>query len=168
MVSQITLDYRLHSSFVYRRGIRRVELIVLRVFVISQYIDDLFLLAAVQTNSDMLDANRDDLISTLRVKEFLITDGKDLSEVPSRIGPVHSKLGPEYKAKAKEIVGKLAKMDPSVCAEQLDGGAVVIELDVGSKAELDCSFVEVETHHRSHGRDVDTIKAGGVTVIIGK
>jgi len=115
----------------------------------------------------MIEAAREDIVKTLKVREFGFVDPAELTEKAVALKPVHSKLGPTFKQKARVITQLLAEMEPEDGKAQLDAGAIKLDVD-GEEVALGPEFVEVKTALVFHGKEVDSLKAGDVDLLVGK
>ncbi|MBR6871305.1 MAG: hypothetical protein IKM91_06780 [Candidatus Methanomethylophilaceae archaeon] len=119
----------------------------------------------VGADAKILECAKADIMETTKAKEVKIAPEAKLTEDITGIKPVHSKLGPAFKAQAKGIVSAIAAMDPKEVAAQLANGSV--ELDVGGeKVSVGSEFFEVEKRLMLDGKAVDTIQVGGILVLI--
>ena len=108
---------------------------------------------------------RQDIVDTLKVKELGIMTSADLTEKVVAIKPVHAKLGPVFKAKAKSIVAALAKADVETASKELESGCMKLDVD-GETVELGPEFVSLEKELQLGGKAVDTIQVSGVLLAI--
>lgn len=123
------------------------------------------LLEFVGPKASMLKNAIDDISETTKAIEISIVESAEFSEEVVGVKPVHSKLGPTFKAAAKDIVASISKMDPENIAEQLKTGNVKIETD--QTYELGPEYFEIETHLTLGGRAVETLQVGGILVVLG-
>jgi valyl-tRNA synthetase len=113
----------------------------------------------------MLNDARDDIIETIKAKNFEIVEKADITEEVVSIRPVHAKLGPAFKGAAKTIVSEIAKMDPNKVAAALDSGGLRMTAD-GEDIVLTKEFLESEKRLMLNGKQVETIQVGGILIAI--
>lgn len=106
-----------------------------------------------------------DISETTKATDITIAESAELTEEVVGVKPVHAKLGPMFKAAAKDIVAALSKMDPADVAEQIEVGKVTIE--AGETYELGSEFFELETRLTLDGMAVETLQVGNVLVVLG-
>ena len=123
------------------------------------------LLEFVGPKASMLKDAIDDISETTKAVEISIVESAEFSEEVVGVKPVHSKLGPAFKAAAKDIVAYISKMDPDDIAEQLKTGNVKIEAD--QTYELGPEYFDIETRLTLGGKAVETLQVGGILVVLG-
>lgn len=102
-----------------------------------------------------------DVMGTLKAKELRVVTAAELEEKVVAAKPVHSRIGPEFKADAKKVVEAIKAMDPQALARSLAEGKVNIDgLEIGPE------HVELEKSLLLHGREVETVQVGEVLVAI--
>ncbi len=126
---------------------------------------ELTLMELVGADAKFLECAKADIMETTKAKEVKIAPEAKLTEDVTGIKPVHSKLGPAFKAQAKGIVSAIAAMDPKEAAAQLANGSVELEVG-GEKVSVGSEFFEVEKRLMLDGKAVDTIQVGGILVLI--
>ncbi len=112
-----------------------------------------------------LECAKDDIRETTKAKAVEIAPEATLTEDVVGIKPVHSKLGPAFKAQAKAIVSAAAAMDPAKAAEELSKGPLAFVID-GERVEVGPEYFEVEKRLLLDGKAVDTIQVGGILILI--
>ncbi|HKM14151.1 MAG TPA: valine--tRNA ligase [Candidatus Methanomethylophilaceae archaeon] len=122
-------------------------------------------LELVGPKASILESARCDISETTKAEEIIIAKSAELIEEVVGVKPIHSKLGPAFKAGAKTIVAAISKMDPAVIAEQLKNGKVTIEGD--ETYELGSEYFEFETRLTLGGKAVETIQVGGILIVLG-
>ena len=108
---------------------------------------------------------REDLLDATKAEELNIAPEAELVETVVAVKPVHSKLGPAFKAKAKGVVAAVAAMDPATAASKLAEGPLVIEIDGGS-VEIGPEFLQLEKELMLDGKAVETLQIGNILVLI--
>ena len=91
-----------------------------------------------------------------------------LHEEARALRPVFAKIGPEFRAAAKDVVAAIAAADAAKAAESLRAGAWDLELTGGRKVHLTPEHVTVEKGWTSHGRAVSVLSVAGAIVVIGR
>ncbi len=122
-------------------------------------------LELVGPEASILDAARADIADTTKAAKVEIAVEADVTEEIIGVKPVHAKMGPAFKAKAKAIVAAIAGMDPKTVAETLKSGPVVIDID-GEAVEVGAEFFEMETRLVMDGKAVQTLQIGNILVLI--
>jgi len=106
-----------------------------------------------------------DIIETSKIKELVFVKEAELKEEVTAIKPVHSKLGPAFKAQAKSIVLALSALSPEDALKAMtkDG----LELDIGGeKITLAQEFWETEKRLTLGGKAVETIQLGNTLIVV--
>jgi valyl-tRNA synthetase len=116
-------------------------------------------------NALMLNDARDDIVETIKAKNFEIAEKADITEEVVSIKPVHAKLGPAFKGTAKTIVAEVAKMDPKKVAAALGSGGLKMTID-GADIILTKEFLESEKRLMLNGKQVETIQVGSILIAI--
>lgn len=106
-----------------------------------------------------------DISETTKAVNIIVAESAEISEEVVGIKPVHAKLGPAFKAGAKDIIAALSKMDPKDVAEQIEYGKVTIE--AGETYELGPEFFELETRLMLDGMAVETLQVGNILIVLG-
>ena len=113
----------------------------------------------------MLNDARDDITETVKAKTLVIAEKADITEEVVSIKPIHSKLGPAFKEKAKVAVSEISKMDPSKVASALEADGLTITVD-GENVKLTKEFFESEKRLMLNGKEVETIQVGDILIAI--
>ena len=112
-----------------------------------------------------LSAAEADITETVKAKEIVIAEEADLTEEAVGVKPVYAKLGPAFKADAKEITAAVSRMKAKEVMEALKDGA--LEITVGSVTHaLGPEFFDIEKRLMLDGRAVDTIQVGDLLIAI--
>jgi len=124
-------------------------------------------LAMVELIGDVLSLNgaRDDITETVKARSLVIAEKADIKEEVTAVKPIHSKLGPAFKEKAKAVVSEVSKMDPSEAASALVAGGLTITVD-GDSVTLTKEFFELERCLMLNGKQVETIQVGDILIAI--
>jgi valyl-tRNA synthetase len=121
------------------------------------------------THQEVLNNNKEDIIQTIKAKNFEFAQDAETSLSVRGIKPVYSTLGPEFKGKSKEIISKLEKLEPVDVHDHLtSSGQYVLTLDNGESVNLTSKHVSLETSKQVHGRDVESIDVRDITILIQK
>ncbi|HUV23809.1 MAG TPA: valine--tRNA ligase [Methanomassiliicoccales archaeon] len=107
-----------------------------------------------------------DILETVRAKRLQIVSEIELEEKVTNLKPVLSKLGPEFKQQAKEIISKVQQFDPYEIAPSIETGTLVIALSDGTKVKLDGNYFEVEKKLTLGGKEVETLQVRDMLVAI--
>ena len=82
------------------------------------------------------------------------------------IKPVKSKIGPTFKAKAKEVTELISKLDPQEAMERIESGELELGLLDGSVVRLTKDLIEVEKKLTLGNRAVDTLQVKDLLIAI--
>ncbi len=113
----------------------------------------------------VLENAKADIMETAKAKKVVVAPKADLKEEVVGVKPEYGKLGPAFKAQAKEIVAALGSTPTEEIARQLSSGEVVLETDSG-KVSLGPEFFKVEKRLTLDGKAVDTMQIGNILVVI--
>lgn len=125
---------------------------------------EISLIELIGPGSSILESARADISETTKASEIKIAESAELTEEVIGVKPVHSKLGPAFKAAAKTIVAAISKMEPSDIAKQIDAGSVKIEAD--EVYELGPEYFELEKRLTLGGKAVEAIQVGGILIVL--
>ena len=124
------------------------------------------LMEIIGPTASRLDVAREDISGTLKVEELKLLVDAELTRNVTAIKPVHAKLGPLFKAKAKAVVVALAAMDVADAAAQLESnGKIVLNVE-GEQVELQADLVAVDTELMLDGRAVETLQVNDLLIAI--
>jgi valyl-tRNA synthetase len=128
-------------------------------------------LASVEVLTAMEGANaaaRDLKAAIGAVELTFAASDETLREEPRALKPVHAKIGPEFRARAKAVVASIASADVAKAAGALRTGAWELEVAPGERVTLTPGHVTVESGWTSHGRAVSVLSVAGAVVVIGR
>ena len=123
------------------------------------------LLEIVGAGAAVLQNTLGDIAETTKAAEVRVAPEAKLTEEVVGVKPVHSKLGPAFKAKAKAVVAAVSAMEPAAVAEALSKGPLQIDAD-GESVEVGPEYFELEKRLMLDGRAVETLQVGDVLVVI--
>ena len=123
------------------------------------------LLEIVGAGAAVLQNTLGDIAETTKAAEVRVAPEAKLTEEVVGVKPVHSKLGPAFKAKAKAVVAAVSAMEPAAVAEALSEGPLRIDAD-GESVEVGPEYFELEKRLMLDGRAVETLQVGDVLVVI--
>ena len=123
------------------------------------------LLEIVGAGAAVLQNTLGDIAETTKAAEVRVAPEAKLTEEVVGVKPVHSKLGPAFKAKAKAVVAAVSAMEPAAVAEALSEGPLRIDAD-GESIEVGPEYFELEKRLMLDGRAVETLQVGDVLVVI--
>lgn len=125
----------------------------------------LTLVELVGAEAAVLESAKADIAETAKASEVRIATDAALSEEVVGVKPVHSRLGPAFKAKAKGVVSAISAMDPMEVAEALEKGPLTVAVD-GEAVEVGPEFLELDKRLMLDGRAVETVQVGNVLIVI--
>jgi valyl-tRNA synthetase len=117
---------------------------------------------------NMVEGSERDIRETIKAKELLVSKEAALEEKVIALKPVPSKIGPQFKAKAKEVSDKVRSLKPEenqICSAT---SKVEIRMDDGSTIELNADCFEVQKELTLHGKTVETIQLCDLVLAIQK
>ena len=126
---------------------------------------ELSLVEVIGEEAASLEAGSRDIIETSKINKLVFSKKADLKEEVVGIKPVHSKLGPEFKGKAKSIAAALAAMSPKDAVKQLRSEGLELTVD-GEKMMLANEFFEIEKRLTLGGKAVETIQLGNTLLVL--
>ena len=108
--------------------------------------------------------SEEDVRATVKAKELEVLATAELSETVKSIRPVHNRVGPEFKADAKEIAETLASADPA--SLEIDGGVVTLALPSGKEVRLGPEHYRLEKRLSSDKGELEHLSVGECSVLI--
>jgi len=127
---------------------------------------EMALVEIVGENASYLLGCERDILETVKANRLQIVNHISLEEKIIAIKPILSKLGPEFKQKAGEIVSKVSKFDPEKVAPSIEAGRLRIELSDGSLVNLSNEYFQLEKRLTLGGKDVETLQVRDLLVAI--
>ncbi|MFW5937321.1 MAG: valine--tRNA ligase [Halanaeroarchaeum sp.] len=109
-----------------------------------------------------------DLSETVNAPIRMMAGRPDVELAPVGVDPDESKIGPEFRSQAGEVVAALEAADPEEIQASLDsGGPLELELEDGDVVELDRDMVAVDEEFRAQsGEEVDVLDVSFGTVLV--
>ena len=117
-------------------------------------------------DAHLLKGYEKDVAQTVRAEVLELLEEAHLDSFPAVIKPVHAKLGPLFKNRAKEIVGQLATMDPAEALALLERDGIDLLLNDGRTVRITKDLVEVACELQYQGKAVDTMQVGDLLLVI--
>ncbi|UCE44887.1 MAG: valine--tRNA ligase [Methanobacteriota archaeon] len=117
-----------------------------------------------ESAADDLEGSEEDIRATIKSKELEIRASVKLNESVERVRPVHSKLGPKFKADAKEISEMLSSIDAS--SLDIVGDILKLELSSGKIVELGPDFYRLEKRLSSDRGELEHIPGDAYSVLV--
>jgi len=118
--------------------------------------------------ASMVQGSERDIKETVKAKELLVSKEAALEERVIALKPVPSKIGPQFKSRAKEVSDKVRALKPERDQEPSSLTMVEITMDDGSIIELKADCFEVQKELTLHGKTVETIQLSELVVAIQK
>ncbi|MDR1404811.1 MAG: valine--tRNA ligase [Candidatus Methanoplasma sp.] len=116
-------------------------------------------------DAPMLESGSLDIKETSKIGELVLSKEAELKEEIIGMKPVHSKLGPVFKGRAKTIVSALSAMTPEDALKRMTPEGLRINAD-GEDIIIPSEFLEMEKRLTLGGRTVDTIQLGNTLIIL--
>jgi valyl-tRNA synthetase len=126
---------------------------------------ELKMLELVGADAAILESSKADIMETTKAVDVRIAPDAQLTEEVVGVKPVHSKLGPAFKAQAKAIVAAVAAMDPKDAAAALSKGAIEVDAN-GEKVSVPAEYFELDKRLMLDGKAVETIQIGNVLALV--
>ena len=117
-----------------------------------------------QTAAELMSGSEEDIRATVKAKELQVLASVDFKETVKSIRPVYSRLGPEFKADAKEIAERLTSIDPS--SLDIEDGAIRLTLNNSREVELTSEFYKLDKHLISDKGELEHISVDGFSVLM--
>jgi valyl-tRNA synthetase len=128
--------------------------------------EQITLIELIGEGAERLSGYEKDIVQTIRAKELKIARQVELEERIVALRPVLSKIGPMFKQRAKEIVGKLQELVPGEVAASIETAPVEVILSDGSTVQVDKDLVTFEKKLILHGKEVKTFQVKEVLVAV--
>jgi valyl-tRNA synthetase len=128
--------------------------------------EQITLIELIGEGAERLSGCEKDIVQTIRAKELKISRQAELEERIVALRPVLSKIGPMFKQRAKEIVGKLQELVPAEVAASIETAPVEVMLSDGSTVQVDKDLVTFEKKLTLHGKEVKTFQVKEVLVAV--
>ncbi len=128
---------------------------------------ELSMIEIIGPDAGRLEGFEEDILETCKCKELKLVAEADLKEKAMAIKPVKSKIGPTFKAKAKEVTELISKLDPQEAMERIESGELELGLLDGSVVRLTKDLIEVEKKLTLGNRAVDTLQVKDLLIAIG-
>jgi len=111
----------------------------------------------------------EDILKTLNASEIQILDEGEVKEEAVDVKPDHSKIGPKYKGKAKEVFQRLEETDPEEMNSSFEEfGNYVFHLSDGTEIRLTEEEVELRKSKVHEGETLDSISLEGMLILLEK
>ena len=118
--------------------------------------------------AEYLLGSEEDIAATVKASRIILEKRAHTEERISGAKPVFSKIGPEFRQHARDVVKFITESDPHELWESLRTGGITIKFPDGESGEITEEHVEFERTLVSHGTDVDSIGMNGVVILIEK
>jgi valyl-tRNA synthetase len=109
-----------------------------------------------------------DILQTVKAQSIKLASKADLEERVLGVKPVLAKIGPAFRAQAKEVTEALKQLRPSDIVELMETGSLQIPLSDGTSAKVTSDFVQLLKQLTLHGQAVETIQLGEMLIAISK
>ncbi len=130
--------------------------------------EELGTIRLITEKEDVLECE-EDILKTLNASGLEILDKSEVKEEAVEVRPDHSKIGPEYKDKAKEVFKKLEKTDPKdICSSFEEHGNYEFELSDGTEVSLTEEDVDLRKSKVYKGETLDSISLEEMLVLLEK
>jgi valyl-tRNA synthetase len=126
---------------------------------------ELSLVEVIGEDAAALESGSQDIIETSKINKLVFSKEAELKEEVVAIKPVHSKLGPAFKAQAKGIAAALAAIPPKDAEKLMKPEGIELSVD-GEKIMLAHEFFEMEKRLTLGGKAVETIQLGNTLLVL--
>jgi valyl-tRNA synthetase len=109
-----------------------------------------------------------DILKTVKAQSIRLASKADLEERVLGVRPVLAKIGPTFRAQAKEVTEALKQLRPNGIVELMETGSMQIPLSDGTSAKVTSDFVQLLKQLTLHGQAVETIQLGEMLIAISK
>ncbi|MDR3074543.1 MAG: valine--tRNA ligase [Candidatus Methanoplasma sp.] len=106
-----------------------------------------------------------DIAETSKIRELVFSKEAELKEEVTGMKPVHSKIGPAFKGRAKAIVSALSAMSPDEALGRMTQEGLGLSVE-GEEMVLPAEFIEMEKRLTLGGKAVDTIQLGNTLIVL--
>jgi valyl-tRNA synthetase len=113
----------------------------------------------------LMEGSEPEIRETIKAKELVIAAKADIEEKVVSLKPMPAKIGPTFKARAREVTERLRAADLSEFLCPVDG-KYSLRMEDGSVVELHADCFEVQKQLTLHGKDVETIRVGDLLVAV--
>jgi valyl-tRNA synthetase len=108
-----------------------------------------------------VESNREDILTTVRAEDVRFVEERDVASRPVAVKVDLARVGPKYKGLAPRIVALVKDLDPAKLAD----GGLDLRID-GTDVRLLPDEYKVEVRPVVHGREVDLLTVGPVTLVL--
>ena len=126
---------------------------------------ELSMVEVIGENAAAIEAGSQDIVETSKINKLVFSKTAELKEEIVGLKPIHSKLGPAFKGKAKGIVSALAAMSPNDAVKQMNSDGIELTVE-GEKLMLAHEFFEAEKRLTLGGKAVETIQLGNTLLVL--
>ena len=112
-----------------------------------------------------LERGSSDIMETSKIKELVFSKKAELKEEVVGFKPVHSKLGPAFKGRAKSIVSALSALSPKDALDRMTPEGIELDIE-GERFTLPNEFLETEKKLTLGGKAVETIQLGNTLIVL--
>ncbi len=109
-----------------------------------------------------------DIIETVRATGLKLIQEEEVEERAGEILPDHSKLGPKYGERAKEIFDHLEKAEPEEVASEVREGSYTIELESGEEVQIKEEDLEIRPVKVHAGEEVESLNVDETLILVEK
>jgi valyl-tRNA synthetase len=127
---------------------------------------ELVVVEIVGDGSHVLKGYETDIAMTVRAERLELMRSVQLDRCALQVRPVHAKIGPLFKGRAREVVGQITTMDPETVMNEIARGGIDVLLNDGRTVRVTDELVEVVCELRHRGKAVDTIQVGDLLVVV--
>ncbi|MCX6651772.1 MAG: valine--tRNA ligase [Methanomassiliicoccales archaeon] len=119
-------------------------------------------------NEELMADVSNDILQTVKAQSIKLASKADLEERVLGVKPVLAKIGPTFKAQAKEVTEALKQLRPNDIVELMETGSMLIPLSDGTSAKVTSDFVQLLKQLTLHGQAVETVQLGEMLIAISK
>lgn len=115
-----------------------------------------------------LSKDRQDIKETIKANSILLRKTANVKTRISRIKPVHSKIGPTFRAEGRAVIEALSRIDINDVGKSLKDDGLELILSTGKHMQLSKEFFEIEEEIIAGGRAVDALVTGNLRILLPK
>ena len=118
--------------------------------------------------AEYLLGSEEDIAATVKASRIILEKRADIEEKISGAKPVYSRIGPEFRQHARDVVRFITEADPRELWDDLQSGSITVRFSEEESGEITAEHVEFTKTLVSHGVDVDSINMEGAVILIEK
>ncbi len=120
-----------------------------------------------KVGKEVIEKGREDILETLKASEIKFVEEDEIKEKAIEVKPDHSKIGPKFKDKAKEVFCKLENTEPEKISSNVEEkGAFEFTLNDGTEVKLNHEYLSIKKTKLHEGETLDTFHIEDMVVMM--